>query len=129
MSHCPKQQRNGPCGGSTGGWCEGYPGERKCIWNQAYARLKASAAHNVISPHIIPPTNWKLKASSSWLNYYLGKDHTAIRLGVRPLEKQANAEGVINTIKETIDSLVCSIDTDCPAGYVCVEGRCIPHQM
>lgn len=30
-------------------------------------------------------------------------------------------------IKETIDNLVCSIDTDCPTGYVCSNGKCVPQ--
>ena len=28
VSQCPKNQRNGPCGGSFEGWCEVYPGEK-----------------------------------------------------------------------------------------------------
>ncbi len=40
MSQCPKNQRNGACGGSFEGWCEVYPGERRCIYVKAYARLK-----------------------------------------------------------------------------------------
>ena len=30
MSQCPKNQRNGACGGSHEGWCEVYPGKRRC---------------------------------------------------------------------------------------------------
>jgi len=41
VSQCPKNQRNGPCGGSYEGWCEVYPGERLCIWVKAYRWLKA----------------------------------------------------------------------------------------
>ncbi len=40
MSQCPKNQRNGACGGSFQGWCEVYPGKRQCIYVRAYARLK-----------------------------------------------------------------------------------------
>ena len=25
------------------------------------------------------------------------------------------------------DKLVCSLDTDCPTGYVCMYGKCIPR--
>lgn len=28
-------------------------------------------------------------------------------------------------IKEHIENLVCSIDADCPEGYICIEGKCI----
>jgi methylenetetrahydrofolate reductase (NADPH) len=82
MSQCPKQQRNGPCGGSYKGWCEVYPGERQCIWVQAYNRLKAFGEEGSIEANIVPPCNWKLWETSSWLNFYLGRDHTARRLGI-----------------------------------------------
>lgn len=29
-------------------------------------------------------------------------------------------------VAQTRVSLVCSIDADCPPGYKCVEGRCVP---
>ncbi|MEQ8202112.1 MAG: methylenetetrahydrofolate reductase C-terminal domain-containing protein, partial [Syntrophomonadaceae bacterium] len=31
MSQCPKNQRNGACGGSRDGWCEVFPGKKKCV--------------------------------------------------------------------------------------------------
>ena len=40
MSQCPKNQRNGACGGSYQGWCEVYPGKKQCLYVRAYARLK-----------------------------------------------------------------------------------------
>ena len=36
--NCPKQLRNGPCGGSLNGECE-VPG-KPCVWTEAYRRLK-----------------------------------------------------------------------------------------
>ncbi len=83
MTQCPKQQRNGPCGGSYGGWCEVFPGERKCIWVRAYHRLKAFGEEGKIEEHIVPPCNWALFETPSWLNFYLGRDHTAKRLGIK----------------------------------------------
>jgi methylenetetrahydrofolate reductase (NADPH) len=29
---------------------------------------------------VVPPQDWSLKGTSSWLNYYLGKDHTGKKL-------------------------------------------------
>ena len=29
--------------------------------------------------------------------------------------------------KKTIPGLVCSLDTDCPPGYICIKGRCVPQ--
>jgi len=84
MSQCPKNQRNGACGGSYEGWCEVYPNEQKCIWVQAYERLKAYNEEAKLGEIIVPPCNWNLWQTSSWLNFYLGRDHTAKRLGVKP---------------------------------------------
>ncbi|MRR16436.1 MAG: methylenetetrahydrofolate reductase [Deltaproteobacteria bacterium] len=77
MSQCPKNQRNGACGGSFQGWCEVYPGKRKCVYVRAYARLKKHGEEAGLGAQIIPPCNWDLYQTSSWLNYYLGKDHTS----------------------------------------------------
>jgi len=82
MSQCPKHQRNGPCGGSYKGWCEVYPGVRKCIYVKAYARLKSDRQESRLETIQVPPCNWDLDSSSAWLNYFLGKDHTAQRLGI-----------------------------------------------
>ena len=84
MSQCPKGQRNGPCGGSYEGWCEVYPGEKQCIWVRAYSRLKKHNQEDNIGEYIAPPCDWELQHTSSWLNYYLGRDHTAKRLGIKP---------------------------------------------
>ena len=37
-SQCVKNQRNGPCGGTRGGYCEVL--DKQCIWLRAYDRLK-----------------------------------------------------------------------------------------
>lgn len=88
MSQCPKNQRNGACGGSYQGWCEVYPNEKKCVWVQAYDRLKAYGEEKTLGDYIVPPCNWELWQTSSWLNFYMGRDHTAKRLGIRPPEKK-----------------------------------------
>jgi methylenetetrahydrofolate reductase (NADPH) len=88
VSQCPKNQRNGPCGGSRDAWCEVYPGEKKCIWVRAYGRLKGNRKESTIGEYIVPPVDWRLWQTSSWLNYYLGRDHTSRRLGVKPLRKE-----------------------------------------
>lgn len=84
ISQCPKNQRNGPCGGSHNGWCEIYENEKQCIWVRAYLRLKAQHREDGIGEGIVPPCDWELWGSSSWLNFYMGRDHVAKRLGVRP---------------------------------------------
>jgi len=82
MSQCPKHQRTGPCGGSYQGWCEVYPGRRKCIYERAYVRLKSDGQESRLETITVPPCNWELNSSSAWLNFFLGKDHTAKRLGI-----------------------------------------------
>ncbi|MFO7570586.1 MAG: methylenetetrahydrofolate reductase C-terminal domain-containing protein [Smithellaceae bacterium] len=77
MSRCPKNQRNGACGGSFHGWCEVYPEKRQCVYVRAYARLKKHGEERQLENVIVPPCNWDLYQSSSWINYYLGKDHTS----------------------------------------------------
>ncbi len=89
MSRCPKSQRLGPCGGGFEGWCEVYPNEKKCIWVKAYERLKAYKEEGSIGAYTIPPCNWGLRETSSWINFYLGRDHTAKRLGVKPPREKA----------------------------------------
>ena len=78
MSQCPKEQRNGPCGGSFNGWCEVYPNERKCIYVRAYERLKYDKKESKLSESYIRPCNWDLYETSSWYNFYAGKDWQAL---------------------------------------------------
>lgn len=77
MSQCPKNQRNGPCGGSYKGWCEVYPEKKKCIWFKAYSMLKAYGEESELESRYLPPVNWDLYQTSAWYNYYTGKDHSA----------------------------------------------------
>lgn len=92
MSQCPKNQRNGACGGSYQGWCEVYPNEKRCVWVQAYDRLKAYGQENSLQDYIVPPCNWDLWQTSSWLNFYMGRDHTAKRLGIKPPARKTSGE-------------------------------------
>lgn len=89
MSQCPKNQRNGACGGSYNGWCEAFPNEKKCVWVRAYARLKAYNEESQLDSYRLPPANWDLYQTSSWYNFYTGKDHSAALLGIPKVEKKA----------------------------------------
>jgi methylenetetrahydrofolate reductase (NADPH) len=88
MSQCPKNQRNGACGGSYDGWCEVYPNEKKCVWVRAYARLKDYNEEGQLDSFTTPPANWNLYQTSSWSNFFLGKDHSAERLGIKVDKKK-----------------------------------------
>lgn len=75
QSRCAKYLLNGPCGGSRDGWCEVWPGERRCIYVLAYKRL-AHLGRDPLDPGgFVPPRNWALYRTSSWINYYLGLDY------------------------------------------------------
>ena len=81
MSQCPKNERNGACGGSFEGWCEVYPGKKKCVYVRAYARLKKHREEAQLEKGCVPPCNWDMYQTSSWSNFYLGKDHTSKKHG------------------------------------------------
>jgi hypothetical protein len=71
--NCPKNIRNGPCGGvRLDGTCEVYP-EMDCVWTRAYVQ-----SQRLIWPHEIhdlrPPVDWSMQGSSSWINYLTGRD-------------------------------------------------------
>jgi methylenetetrahydrofolate reductase (NADPH) len=80
MSQCPKNQRNGPCGGSRDGWCEVFPKEKKCIWVRAYAMLKTYNEEAQLEKQYLPPANWDLYQTSAWYNYFTGRDHSSVKI-------------------------------------------------
>ena len=88
MSQCPKNIRNGACGGSYDGWCEVYPGKKKCIFVRAYARLKSSGKEDHLDHEVIPPWNVDLNQTSAWINLYLGRDHNAKKYGVKKVDSK-----------------------------------------
>ena len=75
QSGCAKYMLNGPCGGSRDGWCEVYPGKRRCIYVKTYERLASAKRQGEYRNGFEPPRNWLLNDSSSWLNFYLGLDN------------------------------------------------------
>ncbi|MBC8316888.1 MAG: methylenetetrahydrofolate reductase C-terminal domain-containing protein [Desulfobulbaceae bacterium] len=76
QSSCAKYLLNGPCGGSRDGWCEIYPGRRKCLYVRAYQRLAPWKKEEQFKTGFVPPRNWKLADSSSWINFFSGKDNS-----------------------------------------------------
>lgn len=34
----------------------------------------------------------------------------------------------INLLKRALPDLSCHIDTDCPPGFMCIAGRCVPER-
>ena len=72
--NCPKDIRNGPCGGvRLNGHCEVKP-EMKCVWVEAYERSLKMPRYGVQLLNIQPPMNRALEGSSSWINALHGID-------------------------------------------------------
>jgi len=70
---CPKQLRNGPCGGvAPNGDCEVHPGVA-CVWVTALERAE-EAGHGDDLTRLQRPVDHRLTGSSSWVNYWLGRD-------------------------------------------------------
>ena len=65
---CPKQMRNGPCGGSMFGKCEVFP-DKECIWTKVHERADAAAlqvfdmSEKVVK--IQPAVDWSLVGTSA----------------------------------------------------------------
>lgn len=71
---CPKNLRNGPCGGvRQDGSCEVDP-HMPCVWGQAWERSKISAAPARLL-QIRPPMDFRLEGSSAWVNDISGRAH------------------------------------------------------
>jgi Methylene-tetrahydrofolate reductase C terminal len=70
---CPKQLRNGPCGGvGTDGSCEVFP-DLRCVWLEGFDR--ATATGHVSDLELLQrPIDHREWGNSSWLNYWQGKD-------------------------------------------------------
>jgi hypothetical protein len=71
---CPKNLRNGPCGGvRANGHCEVKP-EMKCVWVEAYERSLDMPVYGPEIKLIQPPMNWELQDTSAWVNMLTGAD-------------------------------------------------------
>jgi methylenetetrahydrofolate reductase (NADPH) len=69
---CPKNLRNGPCGGTHEGQCEVIP-EQACIWVAVYDHAKAANRVQDLKTYI-PPRNRALQGTSSFINLFLDRD-------------------------------------------------------
>ena len=66
--NCPKNLRNGPCGGvRPDGRCEVLP-EMACVWVQAYERSRRMPEYGPHLRDILAPLNRSLQGTSAWIN-------------------------------------------------------------
>lgn len=71
---CPKNLRNGPCGGvRVDGKCEVYP-DKMCVWVEAVNGSKMLPLWQDHIDHVMPPVDWQLEGASSWTNLLTGRD-------------------------------------------------------
>jgi Methylene-tetrahydrofolate reductase C terminal len=72
--NCPKQLRNGPCGGvRPNGNCEVKP-EMRCVWLKAYERAEKLPVWGEEIHELRPPVDNRLWGTSSWRNYFSKRD-------------------------------------------------------
>ncbi len=69
---CPKNLRNGPCGGvRANGHCEVKP-EMRCVWVQAWERSRKMPEYGAEIHLLLPPLNRRLQDTSAWVNEFTG---------------------------------------------------------
>jgi hypothetical protein len=72
--NCPKNLRNGPCGGvRPDGHCEVIP-EMPCVWVQAWERSAHMLVYSQDIKLIQPPVDRTLQGTSSWINLLEKRD-------------------------------------------------------
>jgi hypothetical protein len=65
---CPKNLRNGPCGGvRSNGHCEIKP-EMRCIWVEAWERSQRMPLYGQRMLEPIEPLDWTRQNTSAWIN-------------------------------------------------------------
>ena len=70
---CPKNMRNGPCGGTLNGQCEVIP-EQPCIWVAVYEHAKVTHRIDGLKVYV-PNRNKSLQGSSAFINLFLNRDN------------------------------------------------------
>ena len=71
--NCPKNLRNGPCGGvRANGHCEVRP-EMRCVWVEAWERSQRMPIYGSEILQVLPPVNRSLQGTAAWINESTGE--------------------------------------------------------
>ena len=74
---CPKNLRNGPCGGVLiDGNCEVQP-DLPCVWVQAWRGSRLLPVWRDHMQHLNKPVDWRLQETGSWENLISHRDRHA----------------------------------------------------
>jgi hypothetical protein len=74
---CPKNLRNGPCGGvRANGHCEVIPAMR-CVWVEAWERSGRMPDYGPDIQQVVAPLNQRLQGTSAWINEFTGTAQAA----------------------------------------------------
>ncbi len=72
---CPKELRNGPCGGvRPDGTCEILP-QMRCVWVDAWERAQKMPRYGHHMLELVPPLDHRLGGTSAWVNELSGTTH------------------------------------------------------
>ena len=83
--NCPKEMRNGPCGGvRPDGGCEVKP-EMNCVWVQAWEGNKRLHDRDYPIQVVQPPVDHRLIGHSAWLRELQNKEHDDGEVSVRAI--------------------------------------------
>ncbi len=70
--NCPKNLRNGPCGGvRANSHCEVRP-EMRCVWVDAWERSQTMQLYGHEILQVLPPVNRSLQGTAAWINESTG---------------------------------------------------------
>jgi hypothetical protein len=87
---CPKNLRNGPCGGvRLNGNCEVVP-DMKCVWVEAWEGSRKLPLWRSHMFHVNRPVDWRLQGTSSWENLLTRADHH-VPEGWKAIESKVHA--------------------------------------
>ena len=97
---CPKNERNGPCGGvRQDGNCEVYP-DKPCVWVQGIERSQRLPLWREHIHQLQPPVDWRLKDTSSWINLLTGRDQFRPRGWVAAARQEDQSPRVASAQRE-----------------------------